>query len=156
MKKVLMVFLIVMVLVVSGCKDVGKGAEVLHMSKDEQRCRIIGEDVSSGQYITSCFYGLMVDNSMLRKEEEVTNVKVLAKEELYIGGTYTDGEYNRDGDYVGKFHKQFKYNDNADIYWKVEVGLNGSTLEFCSMRDMEYSDTSRTKESCQTLGIDIQ
>jgi len=132
------------------------GAEILRISKKEAICRVIGEDVNSGRRIISCFYGHRGDASRERKGEEVTNVRILAFEELYFGGTFTDGKYNKDGEYIGKFRKDFKYNDNADVFWKVEVGLNGSTLEFCSMRDMEYSDTSRTKESCQSLNIDIQ
>jgi|GEM_PF-2103722 len=133
-----------------------EGAEVLQIRKSQAVCRIIGEDVLSGRPIVSCFYGIRVDNSDVRNNEEITNVRILAKEQLYFDGTFTDGEYNYDGEYIGKFSKIFKYNDNADVFWKVEVGLNGSTLEYCSMRDQEYSDTSRTKEECQTLGIDIQ
>lgn len=132
------------------------GAEVLQIRKSQARCRIIGEDVLSGRYITSCFYGLRVDTSTIRHEEDITNIRILAKEQLYFGGSYNGTVYNYDGEFIGKFSKQFKYNDNADIFWKVEVGLNGSTLEFCSMRDMEYSDTSRTKETCDSLNIDIQ
>jgi hypothetical protein len=133
-----------------------EGADLLQIRKSQAICRIIGEDVLSGQPITSCFYGQKIDTSTIRNGEDITNVRILAKEQLYFGGTYIGDEYNYDGEFIGKFHKQFKYNDNADIFWKVEVGLNGSTLEFCSMRDMEYSDTSRTKESCQSLFIDIQ
>jgi hypothetical protein len=156
MRKIAVCLFLIIILLAVGCKKAGKGAEVIHIKKEQQICRIIGEDVLSGRPITSCFYGTRVDNSMLRKEEEVTNEKILAKEELYFGGTYTDGVYNEDGEYIGKFNKFFKYNDNADVFWKVEVGLNGSTLEYCSMRDMEYDDTARTKESCESLNIDIQ
>jgi hypothetical protein len=133
-----------------------EGADLLSIRKSQAICRVIGEDVLSGRDITSCFYGIRVDSSTIRNDEDITNVRILAKEQLYFGGTYNGTEYNYDGEYIGKFSKQFKYNDNADVFWKVEVGLNGSTLEFCSMRDMEYSDTSRTKEYCDSLGIDIQ
>ncbi len=132
-----------------------EGAELLRIRKSQAVCRVIGIDVDTGEPITSCFYGVRVDSSDVKQGEEITNVKILAKEQLYFGGTYIGEEYNYDGYYIGKFSKIFKYNDNADIFWKVEIGLNGSTLEYCSMRDQEYSDTSRTKEECQSLYIDI-
>jgi hypothetical protein len=134
----------------------GEGADIIMIKKEDAVCRIIGQDVSSGRDIISCFYGQRVDATKEKEGEEITNIKILAFEELYFGGTFTNGKYNYDGEFIGKFRKDFKYNDNADLFWKVEVGLNGSTLEFCTMRDMEYADTSRTKENCQSLNIDIQ
>lgn len=82
--------------------------------------------------------------------------RILAFEELWEGGTWIGSHYQEDGIFIGKYGKDFKYNDNVDIFWNVEIGLNGSTLEFCSMRDQEYADTSRTKEACDSLLIDIQ
>lgn len=134
----------------------GSGADIIMIQKDEARCRVIGIDVNSGMEIISCFYGHRGDTTREQNGEEVTNIRILAFEEIYLGGTFTDGVYNYNGEYIGKFRKFFKYNDNPDVFWKVEVGLNGSTLEFCTMRDMEYSDTSRTKESCESLHIDIR
>ncbi|MBN2331360.1 MAG: hypothetical protein JXC85_06095 [Candidatus Aenigmarchaeota archaeon] len=143
-------------LLAAGEEGVDSGADLMQIRKSQAICRVIGEDVLSGRPITSCFYGVKVDSSTVRHGEEITNVRILAKEQLYFGGTYTDGEYNYDGEFIGKFGKVFKYNDNADVFWKVEVGLNGSTLEYCSMRDMEYDGTARTKETCESLNIDIQ
>lgn len=134
-----------------------EGAERTVIKKQEAKCRIIGIDVASNEPITSCFYGIRVDTTRIDViGNEVTNLRILAFEEIYIGGTYIDGKYQEDGIFVGKYRKDFFYNDNADVFWKVEVGLNGSTLEFCSMRDQEYADTSRTKEECQSLLIDIK
>lgn len=135
---------------------IDSGADIIMIKKEDAVCRVIGQDVSSGRDIISCFYGHKGDTSQEKNGEEITNIRILAFEELYFGGTFTDGVYNYDGESIGKFRKDFKYNDNADLFWKVEVGLNGSTLEFCTMRDQEYSGTSRTKESCQSLNIDIQ
>jgi hypothetical protein len=133
-----------------------EGAEHTTIKKQEAVCRIIGIDVASNEPITSCFYGIRVDSTRIDElGNEVTNLRILAFEEIYIGGTYVDGKYQEDGYFVGKYRKDFLYNDNADVFWKVEVGLNGSTLEFCSMRDQEYAGTSRTKEECQSLYIDI-
>ena len=140
------------------------GAEVLEIKQNVAICRTIGEDVTTGRPITSCFWGHRIDTSRDKAHEyEVDNIRILAKEELYFGGTYLpdeDGDgnldYQYDGEFIGRFRKIFKYNDNADVFWKIEVGLNGSTLEFCFMRDMEYSDTARTKETCKSLNIDIQ
>jgi hypothetical protein len=129
------------------------GAGVMRIRKSEAECRIIGEDVQSGRDIVSCFYGIRVDSSRI---DESANEKILAFEEIYVGGTFIDEKYQYDGDFVSKFRKDFKYNDNADVFWKVEVGLNGSTLEYCSMRDQEYANTARTKEECNSLLIDIQ
>lgn len=135
----------------------GEGADLTRIRKQEPKCRIIGIDVASNEPITSCFYGIRIDTTRTDVNgEEVTNLRILAFEEIYIGGTYdADKKYQYDGYFVGKYRKDFFYNDNADIFWKVEVGLNGSTLEYCSMRDQEYADTSRTKEECQSLYIDI-
>ncbi|OGJ21445.1 hypothetical protein A3K73_09055 [Candidatus Pacearchaeota archaeon RBG_13_36_9] len=134
----------------------GQGADRTVIKKQEMRCRAIGIDVASNEPITSCFYGIKVDTTRIDATgNEVTNERILAFEEIYIGGTYEDGKYQEDGYFVGKYRKDFFYNDNADVFWKVEVGLNGSTLEYCSMRDQEYADTSRTKEECQSLYIDI-
>jgi len=124
------------------------GADNIRIRKDEARCRVVLHDYSTDLPITSCFYGRRIDTTRYKDGEEITNIRILAFEEIYLGGTYTDGVYNYDGQFFGKFHKDFKYNDNADIFWKVEVGLCGGTMEYCTMRDMEYSDTSRTKESC--------
>jgi hypothetical protein len=133
------------------------GAGVMRIRKSEAECRIIGQDVESGRDIVSCFYGIKVDSSRIDiSGNEITNEKTLAFEELWEGGTFVDGKYQEDGDFIGKYRKDFKYNDNADVFWKVEVGLNGSTLEYCSMRDQEYANTARTKEECNSLLIDIQ
>lgn len=132
------------------------GSDIIMIKKEDAKCRIIGLEVESDTPIVSCFYGNKVDTTRESNGEEITNIRILAFEEIYLGGTFTDGVYNYDGESIGKFRKDFKYNDNADLFWKVEVGLNGSTLEFCSMRDQEYADTSRTKESCQSLNIDIK
>ncbi|OGJ21449.1 hypothetical protein A3K73_09075 [Candidatus Pacearchaeota archaeon RBG_13_36_9] len=139
-----------------GLASMGPGALIDRIFKQDERCRVIGIDIATNELVVSCFYGTRVENTKIKQEEEVTNIRILAKEEIYLGGTFTGEEYNRDGYYVGKYNKDFKYNDNADIFWKVEVGLNGSTLEYCSMRDQEYADTSRTKEECQSLYIDIR
>jgi hypothetical protein len=157
MKKFFLMSLVIGMVVVLICVVVAGGAEVLKIHKQDAACRVIGEDVESGRDIVSCFYGTRVDGTRYDVNgEEITNVKILASEELYFGGTFVDGNYQRDGEFIGKYRKDFFYNDNADVFWKVEVGLNGSTLEFCSMRDMEYADTSRTKEDCESLNIDIQ
>lgn len=133
-----------------------EGADLTRIRKQEAVCREIGIDVASNEPIVSCFYGIKVDTTRIDVNgAEVTNIRILAFEEIYIGGTWVDGKYQEDGYFVGKYQKDFKYNDNADIFWKVEVGLNGSTLEFCSMRDQEYADRSRTKETCESLLIDI-
>jgi hypothetical protein len=132
------------------------GSDIIMIKKEDAVCRVIGLEVESDIPIVSCFYGHRGDATRLSNGEEITNLRILAFEEIYLGGTFTEGVYNYDGELIGKFRKDFKYNDNADIFWKVEVGLNGSTLEFCSMRDQEYADTSRTKESCQSLNIDIK
>jgi hypothetical protein len=124
------------------------GADIIRIRKNEAVCRLIGTDYSTGLDMILCFYGHRVDTSTIKHDEDVTNVRILAFEELYLGGSWTDGSYNYDGQFFGKFRKDFKYNDNANIFWKVEVGLCGSTLSYCTMRDMEYSDTSRVKESC--------
>lgn len=135
---------------------IDSGADIIMIKKEDAKCRIIGLEVESDTPIISCFYGHRGDATRMQNGEEITNLRILAFEEIYLGGTFTDGVYNYDGESIGKFRKDFKYNDNADLFWKVEVGLNGSTLEFCSMRDQEYAGTSRTKESCQSLNIDIK
>ena len=139
------------------------GAEVLEIKQHNARCRVIGIDVDTNEPVTSCFWGHRIENTKIIDGDEITNERVLAKEEIYLGGTYGPEvdiygylKYNYDGYFVGRYKKNFKYNDNADVFWKVEVGLNRSTLEYCTMRDQEYSDTSRTKEICQSLYIDIQ
>lgn len=131
------------------------GADNIRIAKHEARCRIIGHDYYTGLPVTFCSYGRRIENTKIKDGEEISNIRILSFEEIYIGGTWTDGVYNYDGDFLGKFRKDFKYNDNADIFWKVEVGLCGSHLEFCTMRDMEYSDKSRTHEQCYGLGIAI-
>ena len=136
---------------------IDSGSDIIMIKKEDAVCRVIGLEVESDTPIVSCFYGHRGDATRIDDlGNEITNLRILAFEEIYLGGTFTDGVYNYDGELIGKFRKDFKYNDNADIFWKVEVGLNGSTLEFCSMRDQEYADTSRTKESCQSLNIDIK
>ena len=136
---------------------IAEGATVMKIKKSEAICRIIGEDVATGQDVVSCFYGIKVDATRFDSMgAEITNEKILAFEEIYEGGTFVDGLYQYDGYFVGKYRKDFLYNDNSDVFWKVEVGLNGSTLEYCSMRDQEYANTARTKEECQSLLIDIQ
>lgn len=147
---------VVALIIALTCLTAAEGAERTVIKKQESVCRVIGTDTASNKPITSCFYGIKVDTTRIDViGNEVTNIKILAFEEIYIGGTYVDGKYQEDGYFVGKYRKDFLYNDNANVFWKVEVGLNGSTLEFCSMRDQEYADTSRTKEECQSLYIDI-
>jgi len=157
-KKLIVLFLLEAVILTAALTYLtsAEGADLTRIRKQEPVCRIIGIDVASNEPITSCFYGIRVDSTRIDElGNEVTNLKILAFEEIYIGGTWVDGKYQYDGDFVGKYRKDFFYNDNSDVFWKVEVGLNGSTLEFCSMRDQEYADTSRTKEECQSLYIDI-
>ena len=140
------------------------GAIVAEIKHNDPVCRIIGIDCDTDEPVISCFYGHRVENTKIKNGDEVTNEHILAFEEIYIGGTlipYPEGPshtgvYLYDGYFVGKYRKDFKYNDNSDVFWKVEIGLNGSTLEYCTMRDQEYSDKTRTKESCESLYIDIK
>ena len=89
------------------------GAEVLEIKHNVAICRIIGEDVATGRLITSCFWGHRIDASRDKAHEyDVDNVRILAKEELYFGGTYLPDEngdgypdYQYDGEFIGRFRK---------------------------------------------------
>jgi len=94
-----------------------EGAEHTTIKKQEAVCRIIGLNVATNKPIISCFYGIRVDATRIDEAgNEVTNLRILAFEEIYEGGTWVDGKYQEDGYFVGKYRKDFFYNDNADVF----------------------------------------